>query len=330
MALARTIAMAAAGCARARGASLRRFGTETTVGFIGLGNMGGHMARNLQAAGHKMVVFDLSDAATASLKAGGALVAKTPAEVAAKASVIVTMLPSSPHVQKVYLGENGIAAGASGTGAKFCIDASTIAPPVAKQVSDAMGAHGHVLIDAPVSGGTAGAEKATLTFMVGASESAFEKAKPLLARMGKNIVRCGDVSTGQVAKVCNNMVLGISMIAVSEALNLGVKLGADPKTLSAIMNTSSGRCWSSDTYNPCPGVMPGVPASRGFTGGFGSKLMMKDLSLAVEAAKDAGVPLNLGANAHALYQLMVNAGLGDKDFSGYWQFLQGAEQGKKQ
>lgn len=231
------------------------------------------------------------------------------------------MLPSSHHVVDVYLGKDGIASGSAGKH-KFCIDASTIAPPAVLQVSQVLRESGHVLLDAPVSGGTGGAEKGTLTFMVGASEAEFNKAKPLLARMGKNIVRCGGVSTGQIAKICNNLVLGISMIAVAEAMNLGTKLGADAKTLAGIFNTSSARCWSSDTYNPCPGVMDNVPASRGFTGGFGAQLMLKDLSLAVDAAKDAKVPLNLGANAHALYQLMCTAGLAGKDFSGYWEMLQ--------
>eukprot|EP00300_Choanocystis_sp_HF-7_P003387 c12598_g1_i1.p1 GENE.c12598_g1_i1~~c12598_g1_i1.p1 ORF type:complete len:319 (+),score=70.39 c12598_g1_i1:44-1000(+) len=298
----------------------RRFGTDTTIGFIGLGNMGAHMARNLQTAGHKMVVFDLSSAATDKLKVGGAIVAASPKEVAQKADVLITMLPSSPHVQRVYLGPDGIAS--AGSKAKFCIDASTISPPIALQVSGDMAKLGHTLIDAPVSGGTGGAEKGTLTFMVGATEEAFAKAKPVLARMGKNIVRCGGVSTGQVAKVANNLVLGISMIAVSEAMNLGTKLGADPKTLASVINTSSGRCWSSDTYNPCPGVMDGVPASRGFSGGFAAKLMLKDLSLAVDAAKEAGLPLAMGGSAHSLYQLMCNAGMDAKDFSGFWEFLQ--------
>lgn len=179
------------------------------------------------------------------------------------------------------------------------------------------------MVDAPVSGGVGGAEAGTLTFMVGGSKDDFEAAKPALTNMGKNIVHVGGSGTGQIAKLCNNLVLGISMTAVSEAMNLGVRLGADPKTLAGIVNTSSGRCWSSDTYNPVPGVMPNVPASRGYTGGFGAALMAKDLGLALDAAKSAGASLPTGSAAFAIYQLMLNQGMGNKDFSAMYAFLQG-------
>ncbi|KNC56400.1 uncharacterized protein AMSG_11707 [Thecamonas trahens ATCC 50062] len=296
-----------------------------TVGFIGLGNMGAHMATNLSKAGHPLVVYDVFPEAATRLAAeapSNVVVAGSPADVgASKAEVIVTMLPSSPHVESVYNGPDGVFAGA-GDASKFCIDASTISPPVAAAVAESAKSKGHVLIDAPVSGGTIGAENATLTFMVGAEKAEFEQARAVLGRMGQNIVHCGSHSTGQVAKVANNLVLGISMIAVNEAMNLGVKSGMDPKVLAGIFNTSSARCWSSDTYNPCPGAMDGVPAARGFTGGFAAPLMAKDLSLAIEAANAINAPLNLGSSAHALYRLMCTNGMSDLDFSGYWQMLQ--------
>ena len=294
------------------------------------------MAANLAKAGHSLVVYDMSEASIQTLRdaAGEDAVSavSSPSEVgASSASVVVTMLPSSPHVQEVYLGESGVFAGAAAasSGPKFCIDASTISPPVAADVAAAAAEAGHTLIDAPVSGGTIGAENATLTFMVGGAEGDFGQAKPVLERMGANIVHCGGPSTGQVAKVANNLVLGISMIGVAEAMNLGVKSGMDPKVLAGIFNTSSARCWSSDTYNPCPGAMDGVPSARGFTGGFGAPLMMKDLSLAIDAAKAVNAPLNMGSNAHALYQLMISNGHGDLDFSGYWEFLQPPTTGSK-
>lgn len=179
------------------------------------------------------------------------------------------------------------------------------------------------MLDAPVSGGVGGAAAGTLTFMVGGAEADVEAARPLLSKMGRNIVHCGASGTGQIAKLCNNLVLGISMNAVSEAMALGVKLGADPKVLAAIINTSSGRCWSSDTYNPVPGVLPNVPAARGYKGGFGSALMAKDMALALDAAKAAGVPLATGAAAHAVYALMLAHGMGGRDFSAVYPFLRG-------
>lgn len=186
------------------------------------------------------------------------------------------------------------------------------------------------MVDAPVSGGVGGAEAGTLTFMVGGTPGDFEAVKPLLQAMGKNIVLCGGAGTGQIAKLCNNLVLGISMNAVSEAMNLGVRLGADPKVLAAIINTSSGRCWSSEIYNPVPGVLPNVPASRGYTGGFGSPLMAKDLGLALDAAKSVGASLPTGSAAFAVYQLMMANGYGGKDFSAVYQFLQGTVAPKAQ
>jgi 3-hydroxyisobutyrate dehydrogenase len=223
------------------------------------------------------------------------------------------MLPSSPHVKSVYLGDAGVLAGAAaGT---TLIDSSTIDPATAREVAAAALARGFAMADAPVSGGTGGAEAGTLTFMVGAEPALFERIKPVLAHMGRNIVHCGGAGTGQVAKICNNMLLGISMVGVAEAMNLGVALGIDPKVLAGIINTSSGRCWSSDTYNPYPGVLPNAPASRGYTGGFGTDLMLKDLGLATDAAKQARQSVVMGATAQQLYQLLSSQGAGGLDFS---------------
>ncbi|EGG13797.1 3-hydroxyisobutyrate dehydrogenase [Cavenderia fasciculata] len=303
---------------------VRYMSTSTTndkvVGFIGLGNMGGHQAMNLLKKGHKLVVYDISKDNVQKLTEKGATSAPTPADVAKQADIIVTMLPASAHVRSVYLGEKGILSTVK-KGA-LLLDSSTIDPQTARDVANDALKAGAIMLDCPVSGGTGGAEAGTLTFMVGGAETDFERAKPYLQAMGKNIVHCGDVGTGQVAKVCNNLVLGISMIAVSEAMNLGVKLGMDPKKLSGIFNTSSARCWSSELYNPCPGVLESAPASRGYTGGFGSALMNKDLGLAVDSAKSIGEPLPLGNNAHQIYTMMVTKGLGGKDFSAVYEFLQ--------
>ena len=223
------------------------------------------------------------------------------------------MLPSSPHVKTVYLGNDGVLAGVA-PGVTL-IDSSTIDPHTAREVAVLAAQHGNPMADAPVSGGTGGAEAGTLTFMVGGDAGVFENIAPVLRHMGKNIVHCGESGTGQVAKICNNLLLGISMIGVSEAMNLGVALGIDAKVLAGIINTSSGRCWSSDTYNPYPGVMENVPAARGYTGGFGADLMLKDLGLAVDAAKLSKQPAMLGALAQQLYQMFSAQGAGGQDFS---------------
>jgi 3-hydroxyisobutyrate dehydrogenase len=283
------------------------------IGFIGLGHMGGPMARNLLKAGHSLVVFDVVQKNLDALTGAGAAAAKSAKDAAAKAELVITMLPSSPHVKSVYLSEDGVLAGvAKGT---TLIDSSTIDPHTAREVIAAATEQGNPMADAPVSGGTGGAEAGTLTFMVGGAAEVFERIAPVLRQMGKNIVHCGAAGTGQVAKICNNMILGISMIGVSEAMNLGAALGIDPKVLAGIVNTSSGRCWSSDTYNPYPGVMENVPASRGYTGGFGADLMLKDLGLATDAAKMSKQPVMMGALAQQLYQTLSAQGAGGQDFS---------------
>ncbi len=284
------------------------------IGFIGLGNMGAPMAHKLLKAGHQLSVFDLNAAAVENLVGAGALPVDSPTAIAqGNAELIITMLPAAPHVKSVYLGENGLIA--SSRAGVMLIDCSTIDPHSAREVAKAAAEHGNPMLDAPVSGGTGGAAAGTLTFMVGGSDADFDRAQPILAAMGKNIVHCGAAGNGQVAKVANNMLLGISMIGVAEAMALGVALGMDAKTLAGVINTSSGRCWSSDTYNPFPGVLDNVPASRGYSGGFGSDLMLKDLGLATEAAKQVRQPVILGALAQQLYQSFSAQGHGGLDFS---------------
>ena len=284
------------------------------IGFIGLGHMGNPMARNLLKHGHTLRVFDVVPDLVKKLTELGAVSATSPALCSQGVELVITMLPSSPHVRSVYTGKDtGILSGVpSGV---MLIDSSTIDPHTSRDVAMDARAHGNNMVDAPVSGGTGGAEAGTLTFMVGGDVADFEKAKPILHCMGKNIVHCGGAGNGQVAKICNNMMLAIEMIATAEGMALAAKLGMDPKVFAGIANTSSGRCWSSDTYNPYPGVLENVPASRGYTGGFGADLMLKDLTLVTEAAKAAKQPVVLGAAAQQLYQMHSSMGNGALDFS---------------
>ncbi len=283
------------------------------IAFIGLGNMGAPMARNLIKAGHLLNLFDLNQTVLAELGALGAKVSSSPKDAATGAELVITMLPAAAHVRSVYLNEDGVLAGI-GRGVP-AVDCSTIDPQTIRDVAAVAAKQGVVLGDAPVSGGTGGAQAGTLTFMVGASAEHFEVLKPVLAQMGKNIVHCGDIGTGQIAKICNNMLLGISMIGVAEAMALGNSLGIDTGVLANIINSSTGRCWSSEVYNPWPGIVETAPASRGYTGGFGAELMLKDLGLATEAARVAHQPVILGAMAQQLYQAMSMRGDGGKDFS---------------
>ena len=283
------------------------------IAFIGLGNMGAPMARNLIKAGHQLNVFDLNKTILAELAELGSQVSASPREAAEGSELVITMLPAAAHVRSVYLSEDGVLAGVrAGTPV---VDCSTIDPQTARDVAAAAAKQGVALADAPVSGGTGGAQAGTLTFMVGASAELFATLQPVLAQMGRNIVHCGDVGTGQIAKICNNLLLGISMVGVSEAMALGNALGIDTKVLAGIINSSTGRCWSSDTYNPWPGIIETAPASRGYTGGFGAELMLKDLGLATEAARQAHQPVVMGAVAQQLYQAMSLRGEGGKDFS---------------
>lgn len=289
------------------------------IGFIGVGNMGGPMARNLVKAGHALAAYDVVRGNLESVVGAGARGADSIRAAIADAEIVITMLPSSPHVRSVYFGDDGVLA-AVGRGV-ILVDSSTIDPHTAREVAARAAGQGNPMADAPVSGGTNGAEAGTLTFMVGATEELFARIEPVLAPMGKKIVRCGDSGTGQVAKICNNLVLAISMIGVAEAMSLGVALGIDPGVLAGIVNSSSGRCWSSDSYNPFPGVMANVPAARGYTGGFGADLMLKDLGLATDAAKQARQPVVLGAAAEQLYRLFSAQGHGALDFSAIIQMF---------
>ncbi|XP_071941642.1 3-hydroxyisobutyrate dehydrogenase, mitochondrial-like [Antedon mediterranea] len=299
--------------------SSARMGSRAPVGFIGLGNMGGFMAKNLLKQGYPLIAFDVYPESLIEIQELGASIANNPAEVAEKVDKIVTMLPSSPNVIDVYLGNTGILKNVNpGT---LLIDSSTIDPAVAKQVSAAAEKKGAIMLDAPVSGGINSAREATLTFMVGGKEEEFRAAKDILDCMGKNVVNTGPVGTGQAAKICNNMMLAISMIGCSETMNLGMRLGLDPKMLASIMNTSSGRSWASEVYNPVPGVLDNVPSSNDYQGGFGTALMTKDLSLAQTAATATSTATPLGSLAHQLYRVMCNRGLGNKDFSIAFQFL---------
>jgi len=283
------------------------------IAFIGLGNMGAPMARNLLKAGHHLHLFDLNTTILNELAALGGRISESPKHAAQGVELVITMLPAAAHVRSVYLDEDGVLAGI-GHGVP-AVDCSTIDPQTIRDVAAVAARQGVSLGDAPVSGGTGGAQAATLTFMVGASDELFENLKPVLAKMGKNIVHCGDTGTGQIAKICNNMLLGISMIGVAEAMALGDSLGIDTEVLARIINTSTGRCWSSEMYNPWPGIVETAPASRGYTGGFGAQLMLKDLGLATEAARLAHQPVILGAVAQQLYQAMSLRGEGGKDFS---------------
>jgi len=280
------------------------------IGFIGLGHMGNPMCRNLLKHGHTLKVFDVVPELINKLTDLGCASARSPADCAMNVDALTTMLPSSPHVRSVYLGENNVLSTVGKS--VLLIDASTIDPHTARDVAAMAAKQGNPMIDAPVSGG---AEAATLTFMVGGDVESFTAAKPVLQCMGKNIVHCGAAGNGQVAKICNNLMLAIEMIATCEGMTLAAKLGMDPKVFAAIVNTSSGRCWSSDAYNPYPGVMENVPASRGYTGGFGSDLMLKDLTLVTDAAKTAKHPVLLGAIAQQLYQMHSANGNGGLDFS---------------
>ncbi len=283
------------------------------IGFIGLGNMGLPMALNLLKAGHQVIGFDLVKSQLDIFAAAGGSVAAKANDTAKDADVLISMLPASRHVEGLYLGDAGLLANADPK--TLLIDCSTISPKVAQAVAGAAKTKGFAMIDAPVSGGTAGAQAGTLTFMVGGENGAVESARPILEKMGKNIFHAGAHGAGQTVKVCNNMMLGIQMLGASEALRLGIANGMDPKMLSDIMAKSSGRNWVLELYNPCPGVMENVPSSKGYAGGFGVDLMLKDLGLAVENAENLEASIPLGQLAQQLYENHSKAGNGQLDFS---------------
>ncbi len=292
-----------------------------SIGFIGVGNMGGPMARNLLKAGHGVRAFDLSAQALKAAVESGAKAASSAADAAAGTDCVITMLPASQHVRGVYLDQGGILSVAK-KGA-LLIDSSTIDIDSTRTVAAAAEKAGFAFLDAPVSGGVGGAEAGTLTFMCGGSEDGFARAKPILETMGKKIVLAGAAGAGQAAKVCNNMLLAISMIGTCEAFALGEKLGLEAQKLFDIMSTSSGQCWSLTTYCPVPGPVPTSPANRGYTGGFATALMLKDLKLAQAAAQSAGATTPLGAEAQQLYSLFAAKGHAGLDFSGIVKMLRG-------
>lgn len=289
------------------------------IAFLGLGHMGRPMAANLVKTGFDVSLYDVVPQAVADAAKAGGRAASSVEDAVKNAELVVTMLPASAHVEDLYLGKGRLLELAP-KGA-LLVDSSTIAPESAIRVADAAKARGFAMIDAPVSGGTGGATAGTLTFMVGGNTADFERAKPALSAMGKNLFHAGAPGMGQVAKVCNNMLLAIQMIGTSEALNLGTALGMDAKVLSEIMSKSSGGNWTLEKYNPYPGVMETAPASRNYEGGFGVDLMMKDLGLAAEASNTTRAATPLGNLALSLYRLHSAKGAGRLDFSSILKFL---------
>ncbi|MFH7767578.1 3-hydroxyisobutyrate dehydrogenase [Acinetobacter sp. BSP-28] len=283
------------------------------IAFIGLGNMGGSMAQNLLKSGHQVFGYDLSALALQHFAEAGGVVCDSPQAAAKQAEVVVSMLPAAKHVREVYLGEHGILEVLQA--GSLCIDSSTIDPQTIQDIAAAAQSKQIRVCDAPVSGGTLGAKDGTLTFMVGADAATFEAVRPVLSCMGKNLVHCGAVGTGQVAKICNNLILGISMTAVAEGMALGAKLGIDPQALAGVINSSTGRCWSSEIYNPWPDICVNAPSSRGYTDGFAAQLMLKDLGLAVDAAQQVDQPVVLGSMVQKLYQQLCQEGDAHLDFS---------------
>jgi 3-hydroxyisobutyrate dehydrogenase len=288
------------------------------IAFIGLGNMGGPMAANLVKAGRKVIAFDLVEASRVQAKADGAGIADSAAGAVKGADVVITMLPAGKHVISVW---SDVVP--SMTKGSLIIDCSTIDVESAKAAHALAAKHGIASVDAPVSGGTGGAKGATLTFMCGGEEKAFSAAKPVLEQMGKKIVHCGGSGAGQAAKICNNMILGVSMIAVGEAFALAEKLGLSHQALFDVASTSSGQCWSLTTYCPVPGPVPTSPANNDYKPGFASALMLKDLTLAQDAANAAGAATPLGKHAQEIYKSFDSAGNGGVDFSGVIQHIRG-------
>ena len=291
------------------------------VAFIGLGNMGLPMARNLAKAGHEVRGNDVVDNAKDALEDAGGQFFASIAEAVAGAEVVITMLPAGTHVREVYTGAEGVMTAAK-PGTLF-IDCSTIDVDTAREVAKAAADKGFAMVDAPVSGGVGGAEAGTLTFMVGGPDAAFESAKPYLEIMGGKIVHAGGPGNGEAAKICNNLILGISMIGVSEAFALAHKLGLEDQTLFDISSTASGQCWSLTSYCPVPGPVPNSPANRDYKAGFTAAMMLKDLKLAGDAAQSTGSKLDLGDLARKLYDDMADAGHGGVDFSGIIKRIEG-------
>jgi 3-hydroxyisobutyrate dehydrogenase len=292
--------------------------SDHTIAFVGLGNMGAPMAANLRKAGHSVRGFDLAIHAAEAARAGGVTVAGSLEEALAGADAVITMLPAGKHVRTVWQTLVGLVA--PGT---LLIDCSTIDVDSARAVHAIAEAASCPSLDAPVSGGVGGATAGTLTFMVGGTVEAYDRGAPLLAQMGKRVVPCGEAGSGQAAKICNNMILGVSMIAVAEAFVLAEKLGLSHQALFDVASTASGQCWSLTTYCPVPGPVPASPANHGYKPGFAAALMLKDLRLAQEAALSSGATTPLGAEAAQLYALFDNAGHGGRDFSAIIEMVRG-------
>jgi len=282
------------------------------IAFIGLGHMGGGMAPNLAKAGHEVRAFDLSQEALSHAVERGCLQAESTEEAVKDADAVVTMLPAGKHVAEVYRS----AVFGKAPKSAILIDCSTIDVVTARTLEDEAAFAGYTMVDAPVSGGIAAAEGGTLTFMVGGSSDGFEKARPYLEKMGKAVIHAGSAGSGQAAKICNNMLLGASMVATCETFVLAQKLGLNPQTFFDISSKASGQCWSMTSYCPVPGVGPETPADRDYEGGFATALMLKDLKLAMEAAKEAGAYTPMGGEAEELYQRFFDRGGAGKDFSG--------------
>jgi 3-hydroxyisobutyrate dehydrogenase len=292
-----------------------------TIGFIGLGNMGLPMVRNLLAAGHRLSAFDVVAGARQAAAAAGAGVAGSVVEAVSGVEVVITMLPEGRHVRDVYLGGDGvIAAAASGS---LLVDCSTIDVATARAVSQAAAERGLEMVDAPVSGGVAGAEKAALTFMVGGEERAVARARPILEQLGATIVHTGSSGSGQAAKICNNMMLAIAMVGTAEAFTLAERLGLSAEALFQVASKSSGQSWALTSYCPVPGLVPTAPANRDYRPGFTTAMMAKDLRLAQEAATSVDVATPLGSEARNLYALFKGRGHGDLDFSAIIKMIAG-------
>ena len=293
-----------------------------TIGFIGLGNMGGPMAANLVKAGHTVTGFDLNPAALEALAAAGGKTASSAREAIAGASVVITMLPAGEHVRDVYLNQGGVIDLVKHA-KPLLIDCSTIDVDSARTVTATAETAGLAMLDAPVSGGTAGAQNATLTFMVGGTEEAFTRGKAVLEAMGKNIFHAGGPGAGQAVKICNNMMLAINMVGVSEGFLLAQKLGLDWEKLHQICSTATANSWALSNYCPAPGPVPAAPSNRDYAPGFAAALMVKDVKLSQAAAEATGSPTPLAAKALSFYQQVVDQGDGGKDFSVVFRWLAG-------
>lgn len=289
------------------------------IGFIGIGNMGSHMAGNLAKNGFRLVTFDKNLEANNFSKNLGAELVSSPSEVAKKCSVIFSMLPAGSDVREVYTNNNGILSSISPN--SILIDCSTCEPELSQHLSTLANEKQATFLDSPVSGGVLSAREAKLTFMVGGPIETLNTVKNILLMMGKNVIHCGAVGMGETAKICNNMMLAISMIGTAETMQLGIALGIDPKVLTKVLNASSGRTWPSEVYNPCPGINEGVPSNNNYEGGFSTGLMSKDLSLSQSLASKHGIITSLGSLSMLIYRTLCKKGYKNLDFSSIFKYI---------